>query len=47
MSDTKKKTVKVSEDLHKKIKTIAVKEGKLVERVVEDAIKKGLPENGK
>lgn len=41
MSD-KKKTVKVSDKQHAEIKKIAERDGKKVERVVQEVIEKGL-----
>lgn len=40
--EEKKTTVKISKKLHEKIKAIAKKDGRLVERVVADVLKKGL-----
>ena len=45
MSTTKKKemtTVKVPKDLHEEIRKIAERDGKYLERVVQDLLKKGI-----
>lgn len=43
-NDSSKTTVSVKSDQHKRIKQIAEKEGKLVERVVQEVIEEGLKE---